>query len=81
MLQLGRLGAYNNIAMELAMDSDKSHEHVCMPEKQFEEVLTFMGLVITNKTGKVQSCNVILRYSHAYEAQPNAKIQQRWILF
>ena len=47
-----QLQADNNLVMELALDGDKSHEF-CMSDKQFEEVLTFVGPVITNKTGKV----------------------------
>ena len=52
-----------------------------MSDEPCEEVLALVGPVITNQTGKVPGYDVVLRYSHAFAARPNAKSQQRSILF
>ena len=43
-------GAYNHLVQELAMGPDKFYEYFRMSEQQFEEVLKFVGPVITKKT-------------------------------
>ena len=49
--QMLQLGVYNDLVMELATDGGKSDDF-CMSDEQQFKVLTFVGPVITNKTGR-----------------------------
>ena len=45
-----QLGAYNNLVMELALDREKFRGYFRMSHETFDEVLSYVGPVITKKT-------------------------------